>query len=77
MLTRYWFRVSEVLGYGVTAASRKEAEGLLHSFGYPRAGERVVEIVENIDFQLLDQNHVLPNAGPSVIRGVWFPRHNL
>ena len=77
MLKRFWFRTGDTLGYGVTAASQNEAEHLLQTLGYPRKDERVIEIVENIDLQTLDQNHVLPNAGPSVVRGVWFPRHNV
>ena len=35
------------------------------------------EIIENIDIGLLDQGHVVPNMGPVVFKGVWFPFCNL
>jgi hypothetical protein len=36
-----------------------------------------IEIIENIDVQLLDKGHVIPNMGPVVFKGVWFPRLNM
>ena len=77
MLKRYWFATKPGLGYGVTAESRDDAEALLRSFGYPRNGEAVLNVTENIDLGTLDPKHVVPNSGPSVVRGVWFPRHNV
>jgi hypothetical protein len=77
MLKRFWFTTSLGHGYGVTATSQLDAESLLRSFGYPRENESVVEVIENITVADLDANHVIPNAGPIVLRGVWFPRHNL
>jgi hypothetical protein len=77
MLKRYWFATKPGLGYGVTAESREEAAELLRSFGYPRNGEAVLAVTENIDLDTLDPKHIMPNAGPSVVRGVWFPRHNV
>ena len=77
MLKRFWFSTRPGLGYGVTATSRAQAESLLNSLGYPRANEMIVSVTEDIAVTDLDQNHVLPNAGPHVIFGVWFPKHNL
>jgi hypothetical protein len=77
MLTRYWFKTQPGLGYGVTASNREEAESILASFGYPRAGEKLIEVVENVAVAELDPKHVLPNAGPSAVKGVWFPMHNV
>jgi hypothetical protein len=77
MLIPFWFKTSAGLGYGVTASSQDEAMQLLHVFGYPRSGEEITEIVPGIDFATLDQNHVVPNAGPVTVRGVWFPIHNV
>ena len=77
MLIPFWFRTKKGFGYGVTAASRSEAEAMLQSFGYPRDDEVVTEVIEGIRHADLDQNHVAPNAGPLVVRGVWFPLHNL
>jgi hypothetical protein len=33
--------------------------------------------VPDVDIRTLDAKHVLPNAGPVVVRGVWYPRLNL
>jgi hypothetical protein len=77
MLIRFWFRTEGGLGYGVTASDRAEAELLLAAYGYPEKTQRVVEIIENASLSSLDQNHVIPNSGPVVVRGVWFPRHNV
>jgi len=75
MLKRFWSATRPGLGYGVTAHSRVEAERLLSSFGYPREREIIVSVVENVAMVELDQDHVLPNAGPVVVLGVWFPNH--
>ena len=77
MLIPFWFRLDKNFGYGVTAASQDDAETLLRTFGYPRDGEVVMEVVHNVKFSDLNQDHVVPNAGPMVFRGVWYPRHNL
>ena len=77
MLIPFWFRTSKGLGYGVTAASQSEAETLLHTLGYPRNDELVLEVIPVVRHADLDQNHVTPNAGPLAVRGVWFPKHNV
>ena len=77
MLLSYWFRTATGLGYGVTAYSREDAESLLCSLGLPRPGEAIVEVVSGIRHDQLDQNHVVPNAGPMVFRGVWYPNYTL
>jgi hypothetical protein len=76
-LMRFWFKTEPGLGYGVTAFSRRDAESLLHSFGLPREGETVVQLIENIEVSELDANHILPNSGPVEVRGVWYPLLNL
>jgi hypothetical protein len=77
MLIPFWFRTNKGLGYGVTARSQREATLLLRDLGYPVQGEDVVEVVANIRFADLDQNHVVPNVGLMPAIGVWYPRHNL
>jgi hypothetical protein len=72
-----WFKTEPPIGYGVTATSRFEAEQFLGRYGYPLPGQRVIEVIKNLDFSSLDGNHVLPNSGPIVVRGVWFPCHNV
>jgi hypothetical protein len=74
------------LNAGVTASSLAEAkELLLKNFikiNYIEPLELLkekddIEIIENIDIQLLDQQHVIPNMGPVIFKGVWFPRLNM
>jgi hypothetical protein len=77
MLTIFWFRTSPGLGYGVTAFSQRDAEAMLSSYGYPREGEVITDVIHGIKHYELDQNHVVPNAGPVVVRGIWYPNHNL
>jgi hypothetical protein len=77
MLRRFWFRTEVGLGYGVTAFSRSDAEQLLRAHGYPDGSRPIIEVVEDVDVSALDQSHVLLNSGPVVVRGVWYPCHNL
>lgn len=77
MLIPFWFKTTRGLGYGVTAASQEDAMQLLRDFGLPRSGEEIVAILSDVEFSALDQNHVVPNAGPIVVRGVLYPRLNV
>ena len=91
MLKRYWFVIYPEWRHGpwnagVTAISvDKPKELLLKNFikiNYAEPLERLkekeeVEVIENIDVQLLDKDHVQPNIGPVIFKGVWFPRLNM
>jgi hypothetical protein len=91
MLKRYWFVIYPEWRYGpwnagVTATSAQEAKDfMLKNFikiKYAEPLERLkemehVEIIEDIDIQLLDKEHVIPNMGPVIFKGVWFPRLNM
>ena len=77
MLKPFWFRTDNRLGYGVTARSEADARALLAEFGYPRPGESIIEIISGVSIDQLDQHHVVPNAGPIIVRGVWYPKHNV
>ncbi len=77
MLRRFWFGTGDSRGYGVTGESVDDARFLLRQFGYPRLGETISEVVEDVDIQALDQSHVAANIGPPSVRGVWYPCHNL
>jgi hypothetical protein len=77
MLIPFWFDTNTGLGYGVTAKSQAEALRLLAHLNYPRPGEHITGVTPRVDPATLDQNHVVPNAGPMVVLGVWFPRHNV
>jgi hypothetical protein len=76
-LERFWFKTDRGTGYGVTASSQAEALALLQKYGYPLALERIVNITTGVTAASLDKEHVLPNAGPLLMRGVWYPRHNV
>ena len=89
MLKRYWFVLYPEWRYGplnvgATANSIDEAKSLIlknfDKINYWEPLERLkqnVEVIENIDIQLLDKEHVVPNMGPVIFKGVWFPRLNL
>lgn len=77
MLTAFWFNTSSGLGFGVTAESQAAAEELLRKYGYPSRGVEITSVIAGVKFAALDQKHVVPNAGPIVVKGVWYPRHNV
>ena len=77
-LRRYWFPLDTGLGIGVTAGSRAEAEAMAEAArGRYHPESAVGPPVEDVDVSSLDAERVLPNMGPVVVRGVWFPRLNL
>ncbi|HEY4239024.1 MAG TPA: hypothetical protein VGM88_04380 [Kofleriaceae bacterium] len=80
-LTAYWISYPEdwgfPMGQGVTAYSTDDAFRLLEAQGYDfhlRARRVDVKVVT---FDDLDDRHVVPNMGPIVVRGVWFPCLNV
>jgi hypothetical protein len=81
-LHRYWFTFDEppkasffVLGCGVTAVDREDAERLLRSAWFAADGlPRIHGAIEDVDVRDLDAGHVLPNMGDPSIRGIWYPR---
>lgn len=80
LLQTYWIEAPAIrlLGFGVTAFSRADAFQLLSSCGYSIASDDPsISVTEGIRVADLDQNHVVPNMGPIVFRGVWFPCANL
>lgn len=77
MLKSFWFSTDTGLGYGVTAETRPLAEEMLKKLGYPHAGQSITGVKEVSSTIELEQNHIAPNCGPLLIRGVWFPQHNV
>ena len=64
--------------YGVTAYSLDDALELLKK--HQLVGQDVespIGISANVRIEDLDQGHVVPNCGPMVFRGVWYPCSNL
>ena len=78
VLRRVWFVLSDGRGIGVTAASELEARGLAEPVRTAYFAETsIVDAIWDVDLSTLDQNHVVPNLGPVVLRGVWYPRLNI
>ena len=73
----FWFATDHGLGYGVTAFSGEDARELLRGQGYPSSDRTVVSVTSRVSIHALDQNHVVTNAGPIAVRGVWYPGHNV
>ena len=77
-LRRFWFSLSDGLGIGVTAASAEEAKELAEAARTQYFAHATIEgVTEDVDVSALDPDHVIPNAGPVVVRGVWYPRLNI
>lgn len=83
-LERYWFEfvkekgaklpMGTRIGCGVTATSEKDAIEILKSKIFSDSDVPAIkEVLRNVQFDELDQNHVIPNMGNSAVRGVWFP----
>ena len=77
-LRRFWFPLERQFGIGVTAATEEEALALAtetkERYGF--VGQ-FGPVVVDVDVSTLDEKHVLPNIGPPVVRGVWYPQLNL
>jgi len=64
--------------YGVTAYSLEDAMALLRKHHLARPDfDRPMHVKEDIRLEDLDQGHIVPNCGPLVFRGVWYPCSNL
>ena len=77
-LRRFWFPLTRHFGIGVTAVSEGEARALAEAARLRYMPEaEFTGVVPDVELDALDANHVLPNAGPVVVRGVWYPRLNI
>lgn len=76
LLRRFWFRTDRGFGIGVTAYSIDDAKELIAKEYLP-TNHKIIEVIEDIDIQLLDQNHVIANMGPPNFRGIWYPNLTL
>jgi hypothetical protein len=71
MLAPYWIDCDDAPGVGITAQSEADALALLEkAFGNQRHPRRVTHVH---DVTELDQDHVVPNMGNWLRRGVWYP----
>jgi hypothetical protein len=80
-LRKFWFEFTRIdeptplnLGCGVTAYTKDDAEMLVKSkiFADHEMPE-ICNIIDDVEFGQLEQQHVAPNIGNMFIRGVWFP----
>ena len=78
----FWFKFERLprptpinLGVGITAYDYDDAIALLRErmFG-PNGPPEIEECIENIRLEDLEKNHVLPNIGAFLVRGIWFPQ---
>lgn len=89
-LKRFWFITFPENPYGpknigVTAYSKDHAitlianEALKNSF-IELLAKKIgdgTEVIEDIDINMLDQKHVIPNMGVVTFQGIWYPNLNL
>jgi hypothetical protein len=62
------------LGFGVTAFSLADALRLIEDAGYELPDDRTtLHVTADIRTSDLDQSHIVPNMGPIVVRGMWYP----
>lgn len=80
-LVPYWItthRPHDPLGFGVTGRSLADALEIIEHFGYVLPERRdSLSVIVNVRHCDLDPFHVTPNAGPIVVRGLWYPFVNL
>jgi hypothetical protein len=78
-LTAYWIVPPSPhgpLGFGVTAWSLADALELIRALGYGHYlpdDPSALQVTEGVKVAALDQRHVVPNMGPIVVRGLWYP----
>ena len=72
MLVPDWIECLNAPGVGITAQSELDALALLeNAFGGEIRPRRVARVHDATE---LDHNHVVPNMGNWLKRGVWYPR---
>jgi hypothetical protein len=72
-LVAYWItRPGTGRPIGVTGHSLSDALRIAKNAGYEIPES--INVADNVRPQDLDPRHILPNAGPLIVRGVWYPR---
>ena len=83
-LQRYWFEfdlsrddkppAGIFFGCGVTAFTLDDAVILMKEKVFSgRPLPKICRTVEDVDVSTLEENHVRPNMGVVIYRGVWYP----
>ena len=80
-LRRFWIELeTPVRGlhrFGVTAVDVADALILIEDYLGTGALPDASSVVEDIDVESLDANHILANVGPPAFRGIWYPATSL
>ena len=65
------------MGMGVTAFSIEDANSIMEKLGYRfhLSGETKVKVISSTSE--LDQLNIIPNMGPIIFRGLWYPCYNI
>lgn len=81
-LRTFWIRFETIrkptalnLGCGVTASDRESAIWIVqrYIFGNQQM-PKIINVIEDVDLDLLDKGHVIPNIGDIDALGIWFPQ---
>jgi hypothetical protein len=81
-MRRFWIEIDdekdkaplfEGRSFGITALDAEDALGLLEHHVFKGGLPGIRKLVSDVDVSVLDQNHVVPNMGNVLIRGIWFP----
>lgn len=83
-MKRYWFTFNKsqstvlpygvAMGCGITAFNLEDAKSiLLQKVFNSKIIDLSYEVIEDININELDRNHVIPNMLSPSIRGVWYP----
>lgn len=88
-LIRFWFITHPENKFGpknigVTAYSKDLAKSIIKKEAAKNPYIEMIavnlesaKVVEGIDIRLLDRDHVVPNIGPVIFEGMWYPNLNL
>jgi hypothetical protein len=81
LLTAYWIVSASPrwpAAFGVTAWSLADGLRIIQSWGYDLPDDPgLLAIKEDVKVADLDQGHIVPNMGPIVVRGLWYPFRGL
>ena len=75
-LKKYWITIGDNYTlsncYGVTAWTEADAMNILKENADIKNSNSLIKEIKSLEE--LEKNHVLPNIGDPVIRGIWYPQ---
>ncbi len=78
-LKPFWITSSfpcPLLGFGVTAWNLADALNIITAVGYGQYLPdqlSTLQVTEDVKTSGLERLHIVPNMGPIVVRGMWYP----